>query len=78
MILHFVWQDSLVSFYCATHHVPNSPPTQLTMHPSQDNGAEDCSHCESGSEMKELTSSLQINFMLNVFDPDIQHVNCRW
>lgn len=78
MILHFVWQDSLVSFYYATHRVPNSPPTQPTMRPSQDNGAEGCSHCESGSEMKELTSSLQINFMLNLFDPDIQHVNCRW
>ena len=32
MILHFVWQDSLVSFYYATHRVPNSPPTQPT-HP---------------------------------------------
>ena len=78
MILHFFWQDSLVRFYYATLRVPNSPPTQPTMHPSQDNGAEDCSHCESGIEMKELTSSLQINFMLILFDPDIQHVNCRW
>lgn len=69
MILLLVWQDSLVRFYYACIH-PKITALRTAAIVSL------------AVRLKELTSSLQINFMLNLFDPDtdpeIQHANYRW